>query len=531
MAEKTMIKAMALSLNLKSQEIASKYKEKGDLGEVMAFFKKQKKVKNPLLILQVYDLLLKISQEKGEGSVERKTRKMAYLLSRIDSLSAKYLARIPLNKLRLGFSEMTILDALSWMVRKDKSGRPELERAFNVLANIGKVASIFKKGGFKSIKKIKSEVGVPIRAAKAERLSTPKEILKKMNGHCVLEPKYDGFRVQIHFDKFKKEIIKGQANENLFLFTKKNKSSFVRIFSRNLDNTTLMFPDIVKAVQSLAVKNVIFDGEAVAYNPRTNKLLDFQKTAQRKRKYGIDKKIKEMPLRVFIFDILYLNGEDLLVKSLKQRRKLLESVFQNSKIDKNKLVLTPQKKVIREADFNSLFQQSVREGLEGLMAKKLDATYQAGARNFNWVKYKVAMQSELADTIDCVVMGYYQGRGKRTAFGLGAFLVGIFSKGNFLTVSKIGTGLTDKQLKKVFKILTKLKVENKPLEYIVNKNLNPDVWCRPELVVEIEADTITKSPIHSAGLALRFPRLKRFREDKDAIQVTTLKELKNLTKL
>jgi len=164
------------------------------------------------------------------------------------------------------------------------------------------------------------------------------------------------------------------------------------------------------------------------------------------------------------------------------------------------------------------------------MAKKLDAVYQAGARNFNWVKFKAGMNKDLADTIDCIVLGYYRGKGKRAAFGIGAFLVGIPDKEKFLTVSKIGTGLTDEQWREIYKRCEKLKIKEKPQEYIVDKNLNPDIWCRPHLVVEIEADTITKSPIHTAGLALRFPRLKRFRDDKTIQQATSLKELKTMKK-
>jgi len=535
MAEKLMIKAVAQSTLIDKVIVLKDYKENGDLGNTIEKFRKEikKSSSKNLNISEVYNQLLLIAQENGEGSVERKINKMANLLKELDPLSVKYVVRMPLGKLRLGFSDMTILDSLSWLGAGNKSLRPQLEKAFNVLADIGKIARIFKLKGIKGIKSIKSEVGVPIRAAKAERLANAEKILEKMDGQCVLEPKYDGFRVQVHLNKIKDLRSKIEVEEkNLELFSNKEKKEyFVRIFSRNLEDTTHMFPEIVKAVQKLPVKSVILDGEAIAFNPKTNEFLPFQETVQRKRKHDVENKAKEVPLKVFVFDILYLNGELLLNKPFKERRNLLEKILINQENQGSTLKITEQKAVSKAKEFNAFFKTVVNEGLEGLMAKKTDSIYQAGARNFNWVKYKVGMKSELADTIDCVVMGYYYGKGKRTTFGIGAFLVGIPDKNKILTVSKIGTGLTDEQWQTIFKSLISLKISEKPKEYVVDKNLYPDVWCKPKLVVEIEADTITKSPIHSAGMALRFPRLKRFRDDKNADQATSLAELKKLVKI
>lgn len=539
MAEKLMVKSVARSLTVSDKEIARLYKESGDLGntiyqlKIPAFSSDSEssvgRQNSKLSINEVYEKLLAIAKDGGEGSVERKIEKMAALLSRLDPLSRKYLVRMPLNKLRLGFSDMTILDSLSWMETADKSLRKDLEAAFNVLADIGRIAKIFKEKGLEGICEIKSEVGVPIRSAKAERLGTPEKILEKMAGKCVVEPKVDGMRMQLHLDKTKK--FQGQEETTLSLFEKKG--DFVRIFSRNLENMTYMFPDIVTASQKLKVKKVILDGEAIAFDSKTGKFLPFQETVQRKRKHGIGKKAQEKPLKVFVFDILNLDGKTLLNKPFAERRRILEKIFAKSHGEESRLLLTPQKKVTQKQEFDKFFKEMVSGGLEGLMAKKLDAVYQAGARNFNWVKYKVGMQSELADTIDCVVMGYYKGKGKRSGFGLGAFLVGILAEDEFLTVSKIGTGLTDEQWREMYKKAqsAKLKGQNKPENYIVHKNLFPDVWCLPKIVVEIEADTITKSPIHTAGLALRFPRLKRFREDKDVQEITTLVELRKLKKI
>ncbi len=549
MAEKMIVRTLAVVFKEPIGEITKDYKREGDLGEVAFKFKiKNEKFKSAiqnskLSVGGVYQRLLEIAQENGQRSQERKIQKMANLLKELDPLSRKYVVRIPISKLRLGFSDMTVLDALSWSKTRDKSLRKILERAFSVLADIGKIAKIFKAKDIVGIRKIKSEIGVPILPAKAERLKTPEEILEKMDGKCGLEPKYDGFRCQIHFSKEKK--ISGLAKESLKLF--EEQKYFVRIFSRNLDNMTYMFPDVVAAAERLKAKSVILDGEAIAYNPTTGKFLPFQETVQRKRKHGVREKAKQLPLKVFCFDILNLNGKPLLDLPFKKRRNLLERLLAKSKGEEKGLVLTKQEIVKKPQDFETFFREVVSEGLEGLMAKRLDTAYQAGARNFNWVKYKAGMKEGLADTVDCVVMGYYRGRGKRASFGIGAFLVGVIKISNieyqkererkieevdqYVTVSKIGTGLTDKQWKEMFKRCEKLRVEKRPKEYKVDKNLFPDVWCLPELVVEIEADTITKSPIHTAGLALRFPRLKRFRDDKDPRQATFLTELERIVKV
>ena len=223
---------------------------------------------------------------------------------------------------------MTVLDALSWSKTGDKTMRKPLEDAYSVLADIGRIAQIFKTKGISGIKKIKSEVGVPILPAKSERLKTAKEILDKMNGRCALEPKYDGLRIQLHIDKSKKFSKETENSLNLF---ENKKQYFVRIFSRNLEDMTHMFPDVVEAAQRLTVKSAIIDGEAIAFNRKTGKFLPFQETVQRKRKHGVNQKVKELPLKVFCFDILSLNGKPLLNTTFLERRKLLSKVLTESK--------------------------------------------------------------------------------------------------------------------------------------------------------------------------------------------------------
>jgi DNA ligase-1 len=285
-----------------------------------------------------------------------------------------------------------------------------------------------------------------------------------------------------------------------------------------------MFPDLVEAALKIDIETAIFDGEAIAYDEKNDKFLPFQETVQRKRKHGIEKAAIDVPLKLFIFDILYKNGKSLLNLPFSERRKVLEKInFSDKRIE------IARQNIVDSADgIRDLIRKYLAEGLEGAMIKKIDEPYKPGARGYHWVKYKKTTEEGVADTIDCLVMGTYRGKGKRSGFGVGAFLVGIKDKDMFKTVSKIGTGLTDDQWRELEKRTRILSTFKKPENYILDKNLNPDTWVKPSLVVEILADEITNSPIHSAKLALRFPRLVRFRDDKKAEDTNNINELKKL---
>ena len=409
------------------------------------------------------------------------------------------------------------------MEKGDKSLRPQLERAFNVNADIGKICRVFKIKGLKGIGGIKATAGVPIRAAQAERLPNAEKMVEKLEIFGV-EGKWDGLRVQIHVDNTR--VQKAAKQEALF---GGGEEKFVRIFSRNLDNMTNMFPDIVEAVRRLKVRSVILDGEAVAYDIKTGKLLNFQATVKRKRKHGVGGMAKKLPMKVFVYDLLFEDGKGLIEKPFGERRKRLEKIMKEEKGD---LVLAEQEVVSDVKHLRKLVKKYLGMGLEGVMCKKLTTPYQAGSRNFNWVKFKKTTEGELVDTIDAVVMGYYVGKGRRGGFGIGAFLVGaVDSNGQIGSIAKIGTGVTDEQWGDIRQRADKIAVKKKPEEYKVDNNLFPDVWIKPELVTEIMADEITKSPIHAFGLALRFPRLVRFRDDKKVSQATSKKELDKFFKL
>ena len=522
LAEKMMIRILAEASKESPEKIKKLYKEKGDLGNVAAALVKEGGSQS-LSVARVYDRLMEIAEEGGVKSQERKIVKMAKLLTDLDTLSAKYVARIPVGKLRLGFSDATILDALSVMERGDKSARKEIERAFNITADIGAIAKKVKSGGLKALAKIEAQPGIPIRPSLAERVPSAKEIIEKLGPKVAVEPKFDGFRTEIHvwFEKGKKQIM---------------------LFSRNLENTTNMFPEIVEGAEKLKAKSVILDGEAIGYNPKTGKFMLFQETVQRKRKYGIDEMAKKIPLTVFVFDILYLNGKSFLEAPFTERRKILEKVFAGYR--GKSLQLADQQYTDDPEVIVRELKKALARGLEGLVVKNPLLPYEAGARGFHWAKLKAgaaalagarAGQKILLDTVDCVVMGAYRGRGKRASFGVGGFLLGVRDKdGRFYTISRLGTGISDEQFKEANKKIGKLTVKEMPKEYVVGKDEVLDVWIRPMLVAEVISDEITLSPRHTAGkkeergYSLRFPRLVRFRDDKNPEDATMVKEIEKM---
>jgi DNA ligase-1 len=527
LAEKMIIRVIAQAFEVDEQKVRALYKKIGDLGEVAEKLKRQvtsdKKQEKNLSVLEVYKRLRKIAEESGEGSQQRKVDGLASLLGDLDSLASKYVIRMVLGRLRLGFSDVTILDALSWMRVKSKELRAEIERAYFVRADIGVIAKLFKKRGLSGLKGISAELGVPVMPALCQRLKTADEMIKKM-GTVTVEPKYDGQRVQIHY---KKQVTKNKKQKTM----SKSKGEWgVRAFTRNLEEVAFMFPELEKIGSQIAASQVILDSEAVGYNPKTGKILPFQQIITRKRKHAISEAADKVPLRFFVFDILYKDGKSLLNLPLSKRVEILNKTISGSEV----LVLTERIITDDAGKLRTFHQAQLKAGLEGAVVKKWDDHYIPGRRGWSWVKFKEAEEKAagLADTLDCLVMGYYRGRGKRAEFGIGGFLVGVRRGEKFLTISKIGTGLTDEQWKEMRKRCDEVAVPIKAKEYgSVDKTLVPDVWVAPQIVVEIAADNITKSPVHAAELALRFPRLVRFRDDKNPGQATAVREVKRLYNL
>jgi DNA ligase-1 len=510
-----MVRAIARAYALDDAYVHKQFKKHGDLGTAAEALHTDVllTLNKTLEVTHVHEKFTVIANTGGVGSQEKKISLIAELLQSVSPLSARYIVRIPLNKLRLGFSDMTILDALSWMIKGDKSLREPLEAAYNVRPDIGFIARTIKEKGIGGFSHLHGVVGAPILAALCQRLPTADEMIKKM-GTVVVEPKYDGERVQIHFQS---SDISHQSSDK------------INTYSRNLENTTAMFPELSAMGKELHAKSVILDCEAIGIDPKTKKLISFQVTMTRKRKHDIAATSLTVPLKFFVFDILNKDGKDLLSLPLSERRDILNKTVKPG----NLFELSPQIVTDSAPEIRAYHDAQLKKGLEGVVVKKWSSPYTPGRKSYSWVKFKEeeGKTGKLTDTIDAVVMGYYKGQGKRTAFGIGAFLVGVRKGEEFVTVTKIGTGVSDELWKQLKTLLNTEKVLEQPKEYVsVNKLFTPDVWIKPKIVVELAGDDLTKSPAHGALYAVRFPRLVKIRDDKSPQQATSVKELETMFK-
>ena len=504
LGEKLVIAAIAQAFSRPADEVSKSFGQLGDLGLVAAQLAGQGSIPSPA-VTEVHARLMEIAQSAGAGSVEKKRSLFAALLKRVDPASAKHLVRIALGRLRLGIGDPTVLDALSFARKGDRSLRPVLEGAYNRVSDLGLIAKTSWSGGESAVDALKVTVGRPIRSQLAERLPNPEAVIKRL-GLVAVQPKYDGIRVQIHKD-----------------------GSTVRVFSRNLEDYTLMFSELTAAARGLKDETLILDGEAIAYSKELEEFLPFQLTASRRRQHGIEEAAKELPLVAFIFDILYRDGRDLTDLPYEQRLALVDEVIAGSTV----LLPSPIIKTDSVEVLTKTLLDNISQGLEGVVVKRPDSKYQAGARNFNWVKLKRHTSGELNDTVDLVLLGYYFGKGKRAEFGVGALLAGVYDadRDRFASITKLGTGLSDAEWRQIHERADKLQVDQRPAR--VDSILVPDVWLEPEVVVEVMADEITPSPRHTAGMvgdqpgyALRFPRVVSFREaDKRPEDATTVKEI------
>ena len=512
MAEKSVARSIAIAYNTSPQQVLSLYASLGDLG--LAAEQLGKEVLqgyNELSIDEVFQVLTSIAQASGKGTVEKRTSLLAELLTHINSLSAKYLVRIPLGNLRLGIGDATILDALATVKFGAKQNRKFLENAYNKTSDLGLIARTLwqypsQEDALHAVETLNVQVGKPIRSELCERLPSPEKAIEKM-GEVDAQYKYDGLRTQIHKD----------GNQ-------------VSIFSRNLENMSHMFPELIEGtLKQVQADSVILDAEALAYNPESEEFLPFQETTRRRRKYKIEEMAKQVPLKAFVFDILYKDDTSLIDMPLVERQNILKET-----IKPDDILIPASNHIVSDAKTLSLLlEEAISKGLEGVVLKKPESPYEAGARSFNWVKLKRHSRGELQDTIDCVLLGYIFGRGKRAAFGVGALLVGVYDKEHdlFVTVTKIGTGLSDTEWQSIRERTKGLVVDHKPAR--VSSLIIPSVWIEPEIVIEVLADEITRSPIHTAGkvgnepgYALRFPRLVSFRDkDKKPEDATTVDEL------
>src|SRR5215207_9955706 len=421
LGERSVEKAVGEAYGVDPGEVRKRYAAAGDLGLVVAELAATSEARTERSVREVFAALRQLADISGAGSGERKLTALRSLLHGLDPTSAKHLVRIPLGTSRLGVGDATILAAFNEArLNGTKSDQVILEDAYNRTSDLGLVGETLWNRGIDGVRALEVTVGRPIRPQLAERLPDIPSLLDKLGGRAHAQLKFDGIRVQLHLDRSQDE------------------GHQVRLFSRSLEDMTGMFPELVEGVlKQVRADNAILDSEALAFNPLSEEFLPFQETTRRRRKHGIGDLAVELPLKAMVFDVMYRDGQALLDKPLLERMDILTSMVSG------KEVLQPETGVILDTPENldEMFDAALERGLEGLVVKRVDSPYQAGARNFNWVKLKRHSRGALDDTIDCVLLGYFVGRGKRVGLGVGALLVGVYDADadEFKTVTKIGT--------------------------------------------------------------------------------------------
>lgn len=516
LAEKMIIEALSTHSGLGPKRIKEILLKKGDIGSAAEIILKKKKQQQTLFrdtksltISEIYSELLKISQASGKGSQDIKLRSLRGILGKCSPLEAKFLLRIITSTLRMGVSTMTIIDALAEGLTDNKNNREEIERAFNIHPDLGEIAQILITQGLDALKKLKIIYGVPIRMMLASRLDYS-EIMDKLGPKFIAEQKLDGERLQIH-----------------------KKNNEIKLFSRQLLEITDRYPDVCEIIKSNIKANVaIFEGEVIAMDPFYEKMLPFQVLSKRRRKYDIDKMAKEIPVTVFLFDLLMCEGEEYINHSFLKRKKKLEEII----IKRDELQIVVSKEINNTDEMVEFFNESREIGCEGIINKSIkeDSFYQPGNRGFLWIKLKSLERGKMKDSVDVVLIGGYWGRGRRKGV-YGTLLGAIYNPENnkFEALTRIASGFTDEIMDDILEKMKEYEIGKKPINVIAKEE--PDIWFEPKVVIEIIGDEITisekfdagKSSESKTGFSIRFPVFLRFRDDKSPSQITTTQEIKN----
>jgi DNA ligase 1 len=513
LAEKMALRALSTATSLSPDRVYQAYIKAGDIGTTAEQLLGEKKqgtlYSEGLTLRRVYDTLLRIASTSGSGSVEAKLRELVSLLNDASPLEAKYIMRTVTGQLRLGVADYTVLDAASAAFLGGKEHRVRLERAYNVHPDLGFVVEKAAAEGLRGLEGVKVVPGVPIRPMLAERLDSAAGIVKKMGDKVVAaEYKLDGERLQIH-----------------------KKAQSVTLFSRRLEVVSGHYPDAIQLVKTnVLARNAILEAEVVAINEDTGEYLPFQELMHRRRKHGVQEAIEEYPVALNFFDMLLAGASDLTGKAYTYRRKKLQESVR--KTERTRLV--PALRTDDPEKIEEFMEEAIANGCEGLVVKDLGSSYRAGAREFVWIKLKREYRSELTDSIDLPIIGAFHGKGRR-AGSYGTFLLGAYDekRSMFTSIAKVGTGFTDEDLARIPKLLKPYESHVKPPN--VESKMEPDVWFRPHVVLEIIAAELTLSPIHTAamgrvrpgaGISLRFPKFTgKIRGDKRPEDATSVGEV------
>jgi len=506
-ASKLVVKALSTATGLTQDQIMQEWKTIGDLGKVAEKIC-QKKIQatlfsTKLTVEKVFKNIQKLSTIEGKGSVDIKLKTISELLSSAEPLEAKFLTRTLLEDLRIGVGDGVLRDAIcSAFFPKKKENIEEdreeykrvlnlVEQAFEITNDFSKTAIAARKGEA-TLKKIELTIGTPLKVMLFQKAKDFEDAFNTVGTPAALEYKYDGFRVQIH----------KQGDE-------------VKLFTRRLEEVTNQFPEIIEWVKKdITAKTCILDGEIIGIDKDRN-YLPFQHISQRiRRRHGIEKMAKELPVIVRLFDIMESNGKNLLKVEFQNRRKELQNILREEK----NLHLAEQIMVGDESEAKPFYEKSLKKGNEGVMMKKLDAPYKPGSR----VGYGIKIKSVL-ETLDLTIVGAEWGEGKRSNW-LSSFTMACRDVDGFKEIGKVGTGIKEKSEGLTFEALTEM------LKPLIIKENDRSVTLEPGIILEIECEEIQKSPTYSSGYALRFPRVIRLREDKPLDEITSLDQVEEFFK-
>ncbi len=517
LAEKMIIEALSIHSGVDAKRIKDVLVKKGDIGAaaelILAKKKKQKSLfdyseenqssGNLLSISELYSELKKIALTEGTGSHDIKLGILRGLIRKCSPLETKYLLRIITSTLRVGVQSPTIIEGLALAFTNLKENKDFIEKAYTLHPDLGEISKLLAEKGLEEVKKINIEYGTPILSMLASR-EIYTEFISRLGVPFVAEHKLDGERLQIH-----------KTGMNVILF------------SRRLLDISEQYPDVCQVIrENIKTENVIIEGEVVAMDPFYEKMLPFQVLSQRRRKYNIENIAKEVPVCLFIFDLLKFGDESYVDKPLPDRRKKLEEIVE----ERDELRLVESILINSTDELLEFFNKAREEGTEGIMAKSIkeDSIYQAGNRGYKWLKLKSLEGGKLKDTIDLVLIGAFYGKGRRTGV-YGTYIGAVYNpeNDNFIAFTRFFSGITDELSKFLTRDMEEYKVEKKPKNVICEDK--PDVWLKPEVVMEITGDEITISDkFATLGYSMRFPVFERMRPEKGPKDITTVNEIKEL---
>ena len=500
-SEKLVIKALSKASGVSGNEIISKWKKLGDLGEVADEIMENKKqgtlFTNSLTVRKVLENLKKLPELEGKGSVDRKLALISELLTSSGPKEAKYIVRTLIGDLRIGVASGTIRDAIvssCFKVKDNDEKRKMTELVQEAYDKSTDFVVVFEKArkGIRSLRNVFLTPGHPIKLMLALKAESIEDGFKRCGKPAVFEYKYDGFRMLIN----------------------KQETGEIKIFTRRLDDVTKQFPDVVNYVNThVKAKSFILDSEAIGFDPKTKKYKPFEAVSQRiRRKHHIQKLIKELPIEVNAFDLLYLDGKSLINEPFEKRTKILRKLIRPHKY---KFRYAKQIITKSEKEAEKFYKQALKDEQEGVMIKNLNSPYKPGARVGHMLKFKPS-ENEL----DLVITGAEYGKGKRKGM-LSSFILSCKDENNnLLEIGKASTGLKEKEeLGLSFQQLTNLLLP------LIKEEKGRSVSFKPKIVVTIIYQNIQRSPTYSSGFALRFPRIIRLREDKGVRDIANLKEL------